>query len=443
MSIPSVATQPYLDAYQSAATNNGRGAKNEFWEPRRVVNTSGGLSNAEYTRFCSRLISVGLAGGSLTAISLSAFSVVAWPVGLYIGLPCALAALGSTVYSLQLNDYENPEELENFRKQARQMSLEKVMQTYGWNDVLRLGILTPDSFADKYRSAVKDKSLVDVINYYEKTLGRIASARPLKFDFQVPRPSESSRRWREETANKTFQQIIETYPLDKLEKYRIVEQGELNCINNLKRDYLAIKNQHDQRVTQIETEFHLNTRTNRQAYEAECARAEQIYNSNNAVKELQGLELHYTKERQAVQQRQNQAKTEARARFDREVAVLTNGGSIPYAKLSEADKARYNQLRNEQQLACDSADAIVRSQIDQINSRRSSRLIQLNSEGTQAKNVKTQMVEAAKGLFERDIAGFQQSKENRLRPLVESLQSSARDFNGRYRAYLNLVGAER
>lgn len=443
MSIPSVTTEPYLDAYQNAASNNARGAKNEFWEPRRVVNSSGGLSNAEYTRFCSRLLSVGLAGGSLTAFSLSAFSVVAWPIGLYVGLPCALAAFGSTWYSLQLGDYENPEELENFRKQARQMNLEKVMHTYGWNDVLRLGILTPDSFADKYRSTVKDKSLVDVINYYEKTLGRIASARPLKFDFLVPRPSESSKRWRTETSNMTFEKIIETYPFDKLEKYRIVEQGEINCINNLKRDYFAIKNLHDQRVSQIESEFHQNTASNRGVYEAECDRAEQIYSSHYAVKELQGFERHYTIERQAVQNQQNLAKTEARSRFDREVTSFTNGGSIPYAKLSQADKARYEQLRKEQQLAFDLADNTVRSQIDQINSRRSERLIHLNSEEAQAKNSKAQMIEAAKGKFERDVAGYKQNKDSRLRPLNDSFQSSAKDFNGRYRAYLNIIGAER
>lgn len=443
MTISSVTIQPSLDAYQDQSTNNDRGVKSEFWEPRRVVKSRGGLSNSEYMRFCSRLLSFGLIGGSITAVSLSAFSVVAWPIGLYVGLPCALAAYGSTWYSLQIGDYENPEELENFRKLARQMNLEKVMQTYGWNDVLRLGILTPDSFADKYRSAVKDKCLVDVINYYEKTLGRVSSCRPLKFDFKVPRPSESSKRWREETSAISFEKIIETYPLDKLEKYRIIEQGEINCINNLKCDYYDIKKQYEERVLQIESEFQLNTMANRRIYEAECAKAEQIYSSNDAVKELQGLELRYTKERQAVQNQQNQAKTEARAHFDREVASFTNGGSIPYDKLSQADKSRYERLRKEQQLALDLADTIVRSRIDQINVRRSSRLIHLNLGEVQAKKIRAQMIEAAKGQFDRDIYAHQQKKETLLGPIVNSFRSSAKDFNGRYRAYLHLVGAER
>ena len=154
-----------------------------------------------------------------------------------------------------MNDYENPDELEKFRSEAKQMSLESVVQAYGWNDMLRFGILTPDQFAQKYRKQLQGMNLVEIIAHYEKTLRHIAHCSLVKFEYQVPSPRESARQWREGTALKTFEQIIQTYPLDKLEQHAIIEYGELSTIKNLKREYEAIKAQCDQQLPKLRRNF--------------------------------------------------------------------------------------------------------------------------------------------------------------------------------------------
>ena len=170
--------------------------------------------------------------------------------------------------------------------------------------------------------------------------------------------------------------------------------------------------------------------------------ADQMYNDNSAVKELQGFDFRYARERQAVHEQQNRSKVEARARFDRAVAPLTNHGLISYGNLAALDKARYDVLKVELELDENRANSAACLQIEQINRQSHERRILLNSEEVRVKNLRVHLIEEAKRRYDADVNGNRLRKEERIRPIEASFSSSANDFNGRYRAYLRLTGAK-
>jgi hypothetical protein len=438
MSITS--TAPYSLHQVPPSEEKSGGAS--LWKNRLVTHNFGGLTSLETARLASRLLALTMVGCGIAAVYLSGIGIIASPFAL-LAIPCAIIIGGVIIYNIRLNDYENPDELLKFQRDAAKMNFESVFQAYGWNDVLRFGILDPEQFAQKYREQVQGMNLLEVIAYYEKTLHRISQCSFHKFRYSVPSPRESADLWSKETEKKTFENIIATYPLDKLQKYSIVEKNELNCIYNLKKDYEVLKLDRDAKVLHFQKEFDANTLAFKRAYDAECTRAHDVYAQSDAVKELQGCELHYAKERQAVQQQLNSSKVEARARFEAEVASFTQQGSISYSSLSNENKARHDQSKFKLQQAENQADTVARLRIEQINAARNERLIHLNREKDRLALERNQTLEAAKKRYDEGVVTHLQRKQEGTRPFEESFQSSVADLNGRYQAYLRTVNAQR
>lgn len=386
-----------------------------------------------------RLLGMGAIGAGASIVAAAVFGFVAWPIGL-LAIPCALGAAGALWYSFQLDEYENPEELVKFRDDASRMSLEQVMQAHGWNNVLRWGILTAEEFTDKYRQQMRGKNLTEIIESYENVMRHLSQYPYHRFDYHAPFPSEWRGQWRTETATKSFEEILQTYPLDKLERYNLLEADELRHIKDLKRDYEAIKGHCDDQAAQIEREFQNSTQLFQRNYQAECVQAEQHYNDNWAVDRLKVFEIEYVRERQSVQETANRRKSEARNRFDRSVASITSNGQIPYNRLSPWHKALYDQQNNELQLSMDQANNEARLQIANIDFRSIEERNRLNSEESRVKGERDRMVNEAKGRYDTAVLNHREHKEQRLAPVNSSFRAAAGDLNGRYRAYLSTIG---
>ncbi len=427
-----------LARVQPVVTSNST-IPHHFWKERSMQNGFCGLTTAEIKRLSARFLTLGAMGGGASVITAVAFGFVTWPIVL-LAIPCALGAVGALWYNSQLDDYENPEELAKFRDDASRMSLEQVMQTHGWNNVLRWGIITAEQFADKYRQQMRGKNLIEIIESYESAVRHLSQYPYRRFDYHVPVPSECRRQWRSETATKSFEEIIQTYPLDKVEKYNLLEVGELYRIKDLKRDYEAIKRHYDDQVTHIEREFQNSTQVYQCNYQSECARADQLYNDNGAVRRLKVFEIEYIRERQIVQETANRHKSEARNRFDRSVATITNNGRISYNRLLPESKVLYNQQNNELQLSIIQADNEARLQIANIDFRCIGERNRLNGEEFQVKEERDRRVNEAKGRYDTVIHSHRQHKEQRLTPVDSSFRSAVEDLNGRYRAYLRTIG---
>lgn len=423
-----------------AVSSWGQSLKSYFWGSKLTVDNTSSLENAELTRFFNRLLSAGVVGSGVCIASLALFEVIAWPVG-FLVIPCALTSMGLNLYNSQVSDFESPYELEQLQNKASKMSLNEVIQTYGWSDMLRLGILSPDQFSNKYRQHLKGKSLIEVINYYEKTLCHVSQCSSPKYSYRVPHPREFAALWRQETVHINCEQIFQRYPLEKLEKYSLIGQGELNCIKNLKGDYDAIKMQHDQKIFQIEQEFLSSIVIQKRTYETECLNAEQVYNNSAFIRELHGIEMYYAKERLKVQEQQNKSVAEARSRFNNSLICSIGGNYHDYARLTPAKKAIYDQCMREFKHAESTAHQTAYRQIDQINKQRNDRLQYLHTEEARLKQVRIQSIGNAKVRYDESIREFLQKKEVSLKPIQAALNSTADDCDGRYRAYLRISGA--
>ncbi len=412
---------------------------NSFWQSRMTQKEFCGLTTVEITRICMRLLSIGSGLGGLGIATAAVLGAVSGPMGL-IAIPCILASVGALWYSFQFDDYENPEEMVKFRNEAARMSFEQVMQAHGWNSVLRWGILTTDQFAEKYREQMRGKNLVEIIHAHENAQRHLAQCVYRQFEHQVPSPAEWRGQWRAETAAKTFEEIIQTYPLDKLERFNLVEAGEMQRIKDLKKDFDGVKENYGAAVAPIEREFKANTEVFQRAYQSDCSRAEQHYNDNWAVRSLKAFELNHVRERQTIQGTANQRKTEAKLRFDRSVAAITSNGQIPYNNLSARDKLLYDQQNNELQVSMLTADNEARLQIANIDARWIVERTRLNAEENRVRGERAQMHNEAKARYDAAVVGHRQHKEQLMAPFSATFRSSVGDLNCRYRAYLRTIG---
>lgn len=414
----------------------GSTIKSSFWSQRQTTSCTSNLKDAELARFFYHFVGMGALAGGAGFASLAAFHAVSLPLGL-LALPCALTSLGVYYYK-ESQDFESRDAIKKLHNKASLMSLESIVQTYGWNDMLRLGILSPEDFANKYRAHIKGKGLNEVMNQYEKTELQLSRCSAPFFHYHIPRPKEHAALWREETASIDCEQIFRTYPLEKLQKYSLVESGELECIKILKSDYDEIKAQHDQKISQIGQKFLEDTATHKGNFDREYERAAQVYREHPVVKELQSFEMHYTKELLKIQELQNKSISEARVRFNNALASSLSGPVQDYSRLTPADKAIYDRCKQVFQRDEAAAQQIANQQIAKMNQQRHDRLMSLNTEESRLKRERTQAQEAAKRHYDEAIRGFVQQKEAALRPIESSLQATAADCDRRYRAYLRI-----
>ncbi len=407
------------------------------WQNRSVQHGNG-LTKAESMRLYLRLFGAGAIGTGLGVMTLTWLSIITGPVT-WVCMPLFLAAGGAIWYSTKFDDYENPEELEKYRNDAMQMNLEQIVHNYGWNNVLQWGILSQDLFIRKYREQVKGKDLASIIDYYEKVSEHLAQVPYPRFAYTIPSPFDWRNQWRRETKGKTFEQIMNLYSLEKLEKYGLLEAGELNCLKELKKDLEGIKQEHDQKVAVVETEFANNTKDFWIPYNAVCIQEREKYNSNAAVKGLQEFDLKYMRQRENFQNQANDRKTQARAQFDQAVSQLTNNGKETYSKLKASDKAIYDQKNRELQLAIAQADNDVLQQINSIDQQCIRERTTLNAEEVRIRAERDNAVLQAKQKYDSDVASHEAHKQTRLNPLNEAWRKSINNINDRYLSYLRII----
>jgi hypothetical protein len=443
MSVHSVLPSSHCsNSFQQTITNTDHVINSGFWQAKMTQNGFCGMTTTEATRFSLRLLGMGSAGACVTAITATVLGATTWPIGL-LSIPCALGAAGAIWYSFQLDDYENSEELAKFRDDASRMNLEQVMQVYGWNHVLQWGIITAEQFTDKYRQQMRGKNLVEIIDSYESAIRHLTQCHYCRFDYQIPIPAEWKGQWRGEVATKTFEQIIQTYPLDKLEKYNLLEVGELCCIKNLKHDYDGIQGNYNTQIAQIEGEFQRNTELYQCTYQSECSQADQSYNENVTVRRLKDFELDYVRQRQMVHETANRHKNEARDLFNRSVAALTNHGEISYDRLSGGDKLFYDKQNNELQISILQADNEAQTQISHIDRLCIEERTRLHTEEQRIRNERIRITDEAKRRYDTAVSSHFQNKQQRLAPIELRFRSAVEDINGRYHAYLRTIGVAR
>lgn len=428
-----------VNSVSSSSTMQNSTLLSASWGSRLVQKGFGGLTDTVLTRFFMRFLGISSGSASLVSLGLATAGIISWSVA-WIAFPAGtVITIAAIWYSNQFDTEKNPEELEKIRKNAQTHTLDQVAQIHGWNDLFRLGIFTPEEFQIKYRQQLKDKNLTLIMNYYEKITRHIRECVNPRFEYFVPLPSEWKAQWHKETAEKTFADIIQSYSLENLEKYSLLEIGELNRLKELKRDHDLMQTERNQKIREIEIEFNRNAASELTTYQTECSRADQLKQNHFAVRQLQEFDFRYIRERQNVQERLTQIKKEERNRFDRAIAHLTVEGKINPHKLGIKDKEIYDRQLQELERVEIQAENEARQQIAQIDSNANAEKNRLTVEIKRVEREAEKIKEDAKLRLDRETVVPSQIKENKIKPIQEAFKASQEDLNKRYCAYLNLM----
>lgn len=410
------------------------------WNERSVQNGFFGMSAQEVTCFALRSLGVAASCGGIALVSLAIFQIVAWPVALF-AIPCAAVAMGFFWSSHQFFDYENPEVIQKYRHEALHKHLDQIASEHGWTNLLRHGILLPDQFVTKYREQVANMNLNANIEYYEKVQQRFSECPDKKFEYQIPHPSEWRRLWRQETQAKTFEEIVTGYSIENLERYSLLEIGELNRVKALKGNYDSIKRQHEADIAPTMRRYENGISEFKRTYDRSRGSADFAYNHHAAVVALQDFEHRVTQERLQVQNVANQRKQAAQGRFDLQVAPLTDRGKKSIHRLSPEEMQIYNNFKHEFQLAESRADAEANEQLVRIDVRVRAEKEHHTREKRAATQIRDTAHQEAKRIYDAAIAPFCQTRDAELAPFTQALQSSLNDLTLRYRAYLRTINA--
>lgn len=412
--------------------------QSDFWEERSVQSPFSGLSAIEANRLTLRL----LAGGGIAVAGglalLTVLGILTGPVG-WVIIPSLLGSIAVIFYTTR-DRRDIPEELERYQNNASKMTFDQVGQAHGWTNVLQWGILTPEVFAKKYRMQLQGKDLMSVINYYEKISAALSQTPYPRYDYQIPSPYESRGMWRQETQVKTFEEILRTYPLDKLRKYNILDPDELKCIENLSRDLDAIEREAVDKLDAIEREFLSKTEGYKKTYDALLSKENEIYKFDAAICKLQEFNLLYVRERQVAQDRVAKQKKMANDDFDRRAAVITEKGRIPYARLEPTPKLSYDQLSMQFLATLTQIESEGQRQIEKIDAAFRSDHMRLIAQEQKASSVRDYRIDQAKQDYDAAVASHLASKEKLIQPIETAFRSSMNDINRRYRLALRIMG---
>ncbi len=401
---------------------------------RSIQNDFFGMSAQEVTCFVLRSLGVIAGTTGIVLVGLTVFEIVAWPIALF-AIPCALVAVGFFWGSRKFFDYENPEAIEKYRQDAMYKPLDQIATEHGWTNLIRHGILLPEQFAAKYREQVANMNLKENIDYYEKVLQRLNECPHRKFEYQIPHPSEWRGLWRQETRSKTFEEIITSYSIENLEKYSLLEIGELNRIKMLKGNYDSIKRQYAIDIAPVMRRFEAGTSEFKRAYDRSCASEDHTYNTHCAVVELLDFEQKVTEERLKVQTDANQSKLNAQTQFEQRAAALTNQGKKPVSSLSPEELKMYNCYQRELECAKSLADDERRQQIAQIDARAQAKKERLTHAKREAEQTRDKAHAEAKRIYDAASAPFCLARDAELAPFNRALQLALNDLTDRYRVY--------
>lgn len=272
--------------------------KDEFvaaWRGRQLYSGQLGLGNPHVAQVAFRVLGALAASTAATFIVLSLCSIVVLGHSVIIPL-CVLTSIFSFMRAKSIQSEQEAKALESMRQDIANLSLKEVASEYSWNQLFTRGILSPDEFAIRYREQVSSMTIMDAYEFYERAVKSFEDCPRPKHIYYVPLPSELRDKWVQETQEKTFEQIIETYPIEKLYNHNILSEREFNLLTELNGIYQAIKNERDRdlsllfpHVDQLKREL-----------EAGFAEIEAAYRNDPAIQRLDIIDAESNAKRDAI-----------------------------------------------------------------------------------------------------------------------------------------------
>lgn len=204
---------------------------------RKVQIGSISLCSRRTTALVLQVIAVGFVLASAVTVGILIAGTFHWALGVAI-VTCAVGGIASSALSQKVKA-EDPNYHSRMRNEASNLSLEQISRKYGLEHMFRAGLLNQSSFAEKYHSHVKGKNVNEIMDYYEKVSQSLYNCPHPAHSYLVPVPRSSKAQWRIDVKNLSFPEILSRFSLDRLEKYGIVDLGELAKLRELEKVYLS------------------------------------------------------------------------------------------------------------------------------------------------------------------------------------------------------------
>jgi len=448
MSSLAVGQRPFVDNASQAPLVETENS-NDFWTQRSVEDDSESFLTPEAKVIALRILG-GLALASAgVALGVAAFSIMAPSVAL-VAIPAALLAGYLFWHSTQINDYDDSAMIGHLREKAQRMTLDEVVAQHGWKKIFEDQILSPNQFAMHYRKQVKDKSVKDCLAYHQKVAQHIASYNETRSGgcfYSIPEPQEHVSKWRRETSGnaqtrKTFQQIVEEYPIDQLENLGMIERREMKKIRELLVIYQTAQRVLKGHEDSAQAEYELAVAPFSQALNQTTAALEAQFAANPSICELERLRDAEAESQRNISNRFASQLREAKGLHQRNVSALSpNGRPVARDNLSPANRAIYDRSAAELFTAEQRIRQESTRQLEENKAQFAERKTILTAEKERLSERLNREKEAAQQQFDVKQRPAAAVKERAIQPDREQLKRIADNLDQQYRAYLRQLAA--
>ncbi len=220
-----------------------------------------------------RVLATGFVLASATVVGTVIWGAFHWTLA-FAAVACVVGGVASAVISEKVKTSEDPTYIERLRREASQSNLDQTARKHGWESIFRWGLLNPASFAEKYRKQLIGKSVSEIISYYEKVSESVYNCSQAAYTYHVPRPRESKDQWRKDVKDLSVPEIVSEFSLDQLEKYVIVDSGEIAKLRELGRVHEDCVRRRLEDTARLEAQVTAATEDLRANWISECQNAE-------------------------------------------------------------------------------------------------------------------------------------------------------------------------
>ena len=224
-------------SYPSELTPNRDSTIDSFYFDPSVSNSSDLPSTPEISHSFFERLRKGNAldiGNHLISIATEVYSL---PIRII-----AICALCDAFFRLsKIRSSPTPkhrEELEEQHQEIKRMELHEIIKKYGWGKIFKEKIISQSEFNRLYKQHVKSMEILPFLEFYQEAF---LAKKTLNSSYQIPPPSEQTKKWHAEASIKNFDEIAENYPVKDLYKIGVIPSTEMDYLNRLLEIYERAK----------------------------------------------------------------------------------------------------------------------------------------------------------------------------------------------------------
>ncbi len=410
----------------------------EAWQHREITAECCGLTTAQIQVAALRAITFLMWGTAGACTFLVTTSILSFGTALLVILGSTLVGVGALWCSTKIFDYENPLQFARYQDEARRSSLPRVVERHGWNNLFHLGVLTPQEFAESYRTYAATMSIATLIPYYEQVSTALSHCDHPRYTYVVPHPSERRGKWRNEVANLTIEELFLSYDLTKLALYNIVDVHEQRKLAELRVQYDQALAGCQAEEAAIQQNYSASVVAPQAARQGSEGQAEQSYQRHWAVAQQRTHLLRQGAELQQVQNDLARRKAAALEQLNTARNTLTHNGTRSLTQMNDAERTQHNGHEQQYQFEVHQADAEALARRQQITQRYSADLTRIQEETRAALQSRDQLMQAAAASFNQATQAQQAQRNTLLQPIQQRRRQIIADLTVSYRAFVRL-----